>query len=194
MGDSKQDPDGAASSSPSLRLNKPLDPKFTRPDEAIAQVSDASTALAADEDMEGNSGQRRRKNSLMKPVDSSLRTATPGKRRSLSLEGHGDTKLRTSKDGDDSEMSSSEDFELEDLSDDGLQDDEETGLTGNDRSKRRRRKETNTLLDHRIAGAETVTAEEKKEADVHVLKDMLINGALIGLWYVFSLSISLVSV
>lgn len=171
----------------------PSDPKSEHPSEGIVQASEASTALAADEDMEGSSGQRRRKNSLMMPLDSSSRTAALEIRKSSSLEGHGDSKLRTSKDGNDSEISSSEDFELDDLSDDGLQDDEETGLTGKNRSNRRRRKETNTLLDHRIAGPEAVTAEEKKEADVHVLKDMLINGTLIGLWYVFSLSISLVS-
>ena len=125
----------------------------------------------------------------MKPLESS--TASERKN-SLSSQGHEDSKLRTSKDREDGDLSSSEDFELADLSDDDLQDDEETGLTGNDRGRRSRRKITNTLLDHRIA-AEAVTAEEKQEADVHVLKNMLINGILIALWYVFSLSISLVS-
>ncbi len=47
-------------------------------------------------------------------------------------------------------------------------------------------------MDQRIA-ADRVTAEEKKEADQNVLKRSLINGLLIGLWYLFSLSISIVS-
>lgn len=86
----------------------------------------------------------------------------------------------------------SEDVELDALSDDGLEIDEETGLTGKDRGKRKRRRRRNTLMDQRIA-ADRVTTEEKKEADQNVLKRSLINGLLIGLWYLFSLSISIVS-
>ncbi|OAA68605.1 hypothetical protein SPI_00800 [Niveomyces insectorum RCEF 264] len=37
----------------------------------------------------------------------------------------------------------------------------------------------------------TITADERKEADKAVLRRLLINGTLIGLWYLFSLSISL---
>jgi solute carrier family 35 protein C2 len=84
--------------------------------------------------------------------------------------------------------------EMEDLTEDeGLQDDEETGLTGNDKERRRGRRRRNTLLDQRIASEVKITPEEKKEADQHVVKKILINGLLIGLWYVFSLSISIVS-
>lgn len=93
----------------------------------------------------------------------------------------------------DDERSTSEDVELEDLSDDGLQDDEETGLTDKDKGRRRRKRRRNTLLDNRIAADLKITAEEKKEADQNVVKKSLINGLLIGLWYLFSLSISLVS-
>lgn len=99
-----------------------------------------------------------------------------------------DPKLeRASDDG-----STSEDVELNELSDDGLQDDEETGLTGKDKAKRKRRRRRNTLLDQRIAADVQITAEEKREADQNVVKRSLINGLLIGLWYLFSLSISLV--
>lgn len=94
--------------------------------------------------------------------------------------------------GDD-EMSTSEDLELDDLSDDTLQDDEETGLTGKDKGRRKKRRRQNTLLDHRIAGEIKITAEEKKEADQNVFRKSLVNGILIGLWYLFSLSISIVS-
>jgi solute carrier family 35, member C2 len=92
----------------------------------------------------------------------------------------------------DDERSTSEGVELDELSDDGLQDDEETGLTENDKGKRKRKKRRNTLLDQRIAADLKITDEEKKEADQNVVKKSLINGLLIGLWYLFSLSISLV--
>jgi solute carrier family 35 protein C2 len=92
----------------------------------------------------------------------------------------------------DDDISTSEDVELDDLSEDDLQDDEETGLTGKDKSRRKKRRRRNTLLDQRIAGKVKITAEEKKEADQYVVKNILINGLLIGLWYLFSLSISIV--
>lgn len=87
-------------------------------------------------------------------------------------------------------FSAGDDLDLSE--DDALQDDEETGLTGKDKSKRKRRKRRNTLLDQRIVGDSNITAEEKKKADQNVLKKGLINGVLIGLWYIFSLSISIV--
>lgn len=92
-----------------------------------------------------------------------------------------------------SDESTSEDVEMEDMSEDGLQDDEETGLTGKVKGKRKMRRRRNTLLDQRVVGSAEITEEEKKEADQNVFKKSLINGTLIGLWYVFSLSISIVS-
>jgi solute carrier family 35 protein C2 len=81
--------------------------------------------------------------------------------------------------------SDSTDLELDDMSADGLDDDEETGLTKRDRRRRRRRKRRNTLLDQRIVPtADTYTKEEKKLADQNLLRSMLINGVLIALWYV----------
>lgn len=80
-------------------------------------------------------------------------------------------------------QSDSTDFELDDMSGDGLEDDEETGLTKRDRRRRRRRKRRNTLLDQRIVPEDTYTKEEKKLADQNLLKSMMINGALIALWY-----------
>jgi solute carrier family 35, member C2 len=123
----------------------------------------------------------------------SPRSATPDKRNSLSLGIQEESKLAPRNDGVDDDMSTSEDVELDDLSEDGLQDDEETGLTGKDRGKRKRRKRRNTLLDQRVAGEVNITAEEKKEANQHVMKNMLINVSLIGLWYILSLSLSIVS-
>lgn len=85
---------------------------------------------------------------------------------------------------DDDSRSDSTDFELDDMSNDGLEDDEETGLTKRDRRRRRRRKRRNTLLDQRVVPGESYTKEEKKLADQNLIKSMLINAVLIGLWYV----------
>ncbi|KAF2007699.1 TPT-domain-containing protein [Amniculicola lignicola CBS 123094] len=101
---------------------------------------------------------------------------------------------RSTSDGDDSDSSEkteSTDLELDDMrSEDGLVDDEETGLTGNDRRRRRRRKRRNTRLDQRVVEDAKYTKEEEKRADQNLLHSMLVNGALIGLWYLFSISIS----
>lgn len=78
------------------------------------------------------------------------------------------------------------------LSDEDLHDDEETGLTRKDRKRKERKRRRNTRLDQRIA-RDKLSDEERKEADQNVIKRLVVNGALIGLWYLFSLSISLVS-
>ncbi|KAJ4366563.1 hypothetical protein N0V95_000230 [Ascochyta clinopodiicola] len=93
---------------------------------------------------------------------------------------------------DSGSRSDSTDFELDDMSADGLEDDEETGLTKKVRRKNARRKRRNTLLDNRIvpdAGL-TFTKEEKALADQSLYRSMLVNAALICLWYLFSISIS----
>lgn len=80
----------------------------------------------------------------------------------------------------------------ESYSDEDLQDDEETGLTTKGKRRRQRKRQRNTQLDQRIAREKNnITAEERKEADKNVVKRLLINGSLILLWYLFSLSISL---
>lgn len=88
---------------------------------------------------------------------------------------------------DESEKSDSEDLELDDMrSSDGLEDDEETGLTGRDRRRRRKKKRRNTLLDQRVVpdgGGLGLTKEEERKADQTLLRSMLVNGILIGLWY-----------
>ena len=64
----------------------------------------------------------------------------------------------------------------------GLTDDEETGLTRVDKGKRRRRKRRHTLLDERIAGGLGTSKQERKVADLNVLKSSAINALLIGSW------------
>ncbi|KAG9228345.1 triose-phosphate transporter family-domain-containing protein [Amylocarpus encephaloides] len=168
--------------------NEPTSNRIHAPDAAAALAG----IRAPDRTMSEASGHRRRRSSLMNPLESNpvrnpRRTSkSPTKKDKIQEE----PKVT---DGmlDDDNRSTSEDLEMDDFSDDGLQDDEETGLTGKDRGKRKRRKRTNTLLDQRIAGDVTITAKEKKEADQYVFRNMVINCILIGLWYLFSLSISI---
>jgi hypothetical protein len=100
-----------------------------------------------------------------------------------------------SEDDSDGSMSASEELEMEDLaSDAGSEADEETGLTAKESRKYLQKQRQRVQLDARIAGNTTITKEAKKLADQHVLKDLLVNAMLIGLWYIFSLSISIVSI
>ncbi|KAL8659565.1 MAG: hypothetical protein Q9226_000346 [Calogaya cf. arnoldii] len=87
--------------------------------------------------------------------------------------------------------SASEDVEMEPLaSDDALTDDEETGLTGKDKRKRKRRRTLNTKLDERIAGSTGASLSGWSLADRNVIEASLINILLIASWYLFSVSIS----
>lgn len=92
-----------------------------------------------------------------------------------------------------STASASEDVEMEPLaSDDALTDDEETGLTGKDKRKRKRRRTLNAKLDERVAGSTGVSPSGWSLADRNVIKASLINIVLIASWYLFSVSISVV--
>jgi len=72
--------------------------------------------------------------------------------------------------------------------------DEEIGLTTKERQQRLRRKSRSDELDMQAQGERPgLTAEAKRRADKHVVQKLLINLLLIGLWYLFSLSISIVS-
>ena len=103
--------------------------------------------------------------------------------------------MANSDDGQTSEFSTpsaSEDVELENLpSDNGLTDDEETGLTRKDKRKRKRRKTLSTNLDGRVAVSTGDSGWSL--ADRNVVKASLINVVLIASWYLFSVSISVVS-
>ncbi|KAI5206193.1 TPT-domain-containing protein [Aureobasidium subglaciale] len=88
-------------------------------------------------------------------------------------------------------VSSGSDWEMDDIrSDDGLEDDEETGLTVQDRQKRTKRKRRNTMADERIVPESEVSKEEERLASASFMRDAIINCILIGLWYTFSISIS----
>ncbi|KAI9824874.1 MAG: Triose-phosphate Transporter [Thelocarpon impressellum] len=82
-------------------------------------------------------------------------------------------------------------MELEETQSDGVEDDEEAGLTGADRQRRRKRRRRNTMLDARVVGEGKTSKAEQALAKQSVLQRSMINGVLIGLWYLFSLSISI---
>jgi solute carrier family 35, member C2 len=97
----------------------------------------------------------------------------------------------THKDPDSSDLSSIAESD-EDVSDDGIHDDEETGLTAKQKNeRRRRRKKQRRRLDAKIAGVKGKTSNVT--ADKSVFMALTINASLIGMWYLFSLSISIVS-
>lgn len=88
-------------------------------------------------------------------------------------------------------------------SDDDIHDDEETGLTAKQRRQRRRRRKQRRQLDARIAGVKASRQDGHGHhhdhhglgrADRNVAQRLLVNAILIGLWYFFSLAISLVSI
>lgn len=127
---------------------------------------------------------RRRSSSLLGPGPSK-KDPRRSRRRSDHIAEEGEDKPSSddATHSDSDSPSDSTDFELGDMSGDGLEDDEETGLTQRDRRRRRRRKRRNTLLDQRIVPEVTYTKEEKKLADLSLMRSMMVNGALICLWY-----------
>ncbi|KAL8295327.1 hypothetical protein RB600_001024 [Gaeumannomyces tritici] len=84
------------------------------------------------------------------------------------------------------------DSDSDDISDEDLHGDEETGLTKSHRLRKLEKRRRNTRLDQRIArDGGGVTEQEKREADKTVVRRLLVNLSLIGMWYIFSLSISI---
>lgn len=84
--------------------------------------------------------------------------------------------------------SASDEMELDKMaSDSELTDDEETGLTNQHRTRRKRRKRKNTSLDERVARGthdNKTSKHDRKLADMSVLKSSAVNVLLIGLWLV----------
>ena len=105
------------------------------------------------------------------------------KHRKHILEAEEDNSVSDDDKSDSSGKTESIDLGLDGMrSGDGLEDDEETGLTGRDRRRRRRRKRRNTRLDERVAADVRITKGEEKLAAQSLMKSMLINALLIGLW------------
>jgi len=90
-------------------------------------------------------------------------------------------------------MSESEEHELGLLDSEAEGDDDpETGLNQQERRKYIKRKRRRDGLDSRIAGSAGLSKDEAREADKNVMRNLVVNAVLIGLWYFFSLSISIV--
>lgn len=162
-----------------------------------ANPSSAHTAGRRPEDIEMDpiapTGHRRRRSTLTANPNaaqpSNSRTSRP---RATSIKNSPDLEAKISEEGQSRDASRSEEAEEDSLSEEDLHDDEETGLTKKDKRRKRAKRRRNTRLDQRIA-RDKITDEERKEADQNVFRKLAINAVLIGLWYIFSLSISLVS-
>lgn len=151
----------------------------------------ARSSLTDDEtddeiEMEPIGGHRRRRSSLADSQPGPSRSRTPisgiGNAPKISEEGTsvGGFANRSDDSGDES------------YTDEDLQDDEETGLTTKGKRRRQKKRQRNTQLDQRVAREKnTISADERKEADKDVFRRLVVNGVLILLWYIFSLSISL---
>ena len=162
--------------------------------------SDADGSLS-DMDGAGDAYRRRRAQLMASSENRGSKREGHGRKhtRRIGTELHGEDHkhgVHTSEDGhgsDFSSISTSDDVELSNMaSDDATSDDEETGLTKKEKQHRKKRRRKNMLLDARVAGNAMSADQEQKEADWTVLKSMIINVLLIGSWYLFSLSISIV--
>ncbi|CAJ2513870.1 Uu.00g019890.m01.CDS01 [Anthostomella pinea] len=197
-----------------LAPKSPVNPDFSNPPSASSTTtsfnkidwssdgglpSSAHAAHRRPEDIEmdpiigGPAGHRRRRSTLTAGPSSSsqppnTRTSRP---RAASIKTPGDPTAKISEESQGLLVSPRpEHVDDDSLSDEDLHDDEETGLTKKDKRKKRDKRRRNTRLDQRIV-RDKITDEEKKEADQNFFRKLGINAVLIGLWYLFSLSISL---
>ncbi|KAF7538659.1 hypothetical protein G7Z17_g12585 [Cylindrodendrum hubeiense] len=186
-------------SSSSSSAAAPPEPAVIGPRTGQAAAGPSSSAVRSltddetedDIEMEPITGHRRRRSSLKSSAGnqpgSSSRSRTPnsaGVSDSAKISEEGTSLGAFANRSDDSGDES--------YTDEDLQDDEETGLTTKGKRRRQNKRRRNTQLDQRIAREKnTISAEERKEADKDVVKRLVVNGTLILLWYLFSLSISL---
>ncbi|KAI1134372.1 triose-phosphate transporter family-domain-containing protein [Hypoxylon sp. FL0543] len=190
-----------ASNSPNIDLSIPSSASSATTSFKIDWSSDSanpSSAHAAGrrpEDIEMDSiapqGHRRRRSTLTaNPNAAQPSNSRTGRPRATSIKNPGELEAKISEEGRTRDASRSENKDEDSLSEEDLHDDEETGLTKKDKRRKQAKRRRNTRLDQRIA-RDRITDEERKEADQNVFKKLAINAVLIGLWYLFSLSISL---
>ncbi|KAI1744072.1 triose-phosphate transporter family-domain-containing protein [Xylaria scruposa] len=159
-------------------------------------ASSAASAHRRPEDIEMDAiapaGHRRRRSTLSAGLNTSVPPTTrTGRPRATSMKNTGDAEPKISEEDLVPYASRPNAREDDDsLSDEDLHDDEETGLTNKDKRRKRNKRRRNTRLDQRIV-RDNLTDEERKQADQNVFRKLAVNAALIGLWYMFSLSISL---
>lgn len=194
-------PSPASGPSPILVPESPILPDGSRfdPSRSAASTSAAAASREGDDiEMEPIAGHRRRKSSLMNPVGShpggpSSRPGAPGHRSGPSLSVPLDLRIFEDDDAARPGESAKDGSGRDSFSDEDLHDDEETGLTNKDRSRRQKKRRRNTLLHNRIAREKNISEDERREADKSVVRRLVTNGVFILLWYMFSLSISFVS-
>ena len=138
-------------------------------------------------------GHRRRRSSLLNPAAPATNTrGTRPRGQSIRDQPGFGEEPKIAEEGEESDGRRVDQAGEDSLSEEDLHDDEETGLTKHDKRRKTKKRRRNTLLDQRIV-RDKITAEERKEADQNVVRKLVVNGILIGLWYLFSLCISLVS-
>ncbi|MGM2596732.1 hypothetical protein ACS2QM_30565, partial [Bacillus cereus group sp. Bce035] len=72
-----------------------------------------------------------------------------------------------------------DDWSQESFGDDDLQDDEELGLTTQDRTRKQKQRRKLTRLDQRIAREKNLPVDGQTEADQTVTRRLMMNGGLI---------------
>lgn len=154
---------------------------------AAAPPARRSGPTGDDIEMEPVVGHRRRKSSLINPAGTYPPPHVHRARLSITIP-------RESREDADKDGSAKDESPRDGFSDDDLHDDEEMGLSSKDRSRRRKKRRRNRQLDNRIAPEKDITTDELQEVDKDVAKKLVVNALFILLWYVFSLSISLVSI
>lgn len=201
IGSSNVDYSTPSSASSATTSFQQQDRKVSLPADGVAGTSGHRTEDIEMDQMAPASGHRRRRSTLTSSVGAAPPTGPSHSRgRSIgqsfrkSMDPGADGKISEESAflaaGEPSKAEPSDDDRS--FSDEDLHSDEETGLSKKDRKRRRAKKKRNTRLDNRIA-RHHITDEERKEADQNVARKIAINCVLIGLWYMFSLSISLVS-
>ncbi|ATY63382.1 nucleotide-sugar transporter, putative [Cordyceps militaris] len=164
---------------------------------ALPGTSLQPSAAASDDtngfEMAPMASHRRRKSSLMNPAGAGSDRTSPHslhtRRPSGSFPGHNGERTPAPAPGP--APVDGDDWSLESFSDDDVHDDEELGLTAQDRTRKQKQRRRLTRLDQRIAKEKNLSVDEQQLADRSVIRRLLINGGLILLWYIFSLSISL---
>jgi len=181
-------PPSASSATTSFQIDWPSD----------GGSASASSAHRRAEDIEMDAiiaptGHRRRRStlsaSLNAPISPNPRAGTP---RASNSRNTGDSEPKISEEAQLLYNSGVNGRDDDSLSDEDLHDDEETGLNSKDRRRKQKKRRRNTRLDQRIV-RDKLTDEEREQANKSILQKLAVNAGLIGLWYIFSLSISLVS-
>lgn len=170
--------------------------RATASDALAAPYSTSSHAEDIEMDPINPTGHRRRRSSLMSPTNGVHANGRAGHSRGQSVSSQFHSNEPKISEESQSTIKDKKgvmsNLAPDDFSDEDLHDDEETGLTAKERRRRQKKKRRNTRLDQRVV-EDSVTADERKEADQTVIRKLAVNGTLIGLWYLFSLCISLVS-